>query len=458
MKKFFLLFVFIVLVSFNLSAQTLTPKSKFVLNLDYARFRNDAQTGYLEVYYGFYPSSLTYDLAAGAYHAGVKLRTTIRNNATKAVTVQQQALLPLVVTDTSSASFRYPFTTQAGVAVPFGEYVLEVVAVDSLDATRRDSLNLPVRVNAFAENLSMSDVELCSRVQASSRKSDPFYKNSLEVVPNPSLVFGVATHPMLFNYTELYHLDPAATYTAKYQIVASDGKVVKESSRPRKYGMKHGVEAGSMNVTAVTPGKYAFRLLLLDQSAQEVARAEKIFFVYNPHLQAQAAESPGGVSFDAAQLAGLSGQELTAEFQQAQYLAMPEESKMFAQLESETGKREFLVRFWAAVEAGRLERPPMKRTEYLRRVAYANQNYKAQNKDGWRTDRGRIYILYGEPDQVSRVPGESDTKPYQTWSYFNIERGVDFVFVDRLGNGDFQLVHSTKRGELQDESWQRFLQ
>jgi hypothetical protein len=80
------------------------------------------------------------------------------------------------------------------------------------------------------------------------------------------------------------------------------------------------------------------------------------------------------------------------------------------------------------------------------------------NKEGWRTDRGRVYLLYGEPDHVLRVPSECNSKPYQTWYYYGIEKGVEFVFVDRLGNGDYQLVHSTKRGELQDETWQRYLQ
>lgn len=459
MKKIFLLLVFIALGGIDLAAQTLTPKSQFVLNLDYARFRNDDKTGYLEVYYGFYPNSLTYNLSAGAYQAGVKLSTRLRNSFTDALAVQHHTMLPLAVTDTSGASFRYPFTTQTGFAVPFGEYTLEVVATDSLNSTRRDSINLPISLQSFAEALSVSDLELCSRVQASNQKDTPFYKNSLEVVPNPSLVFGVATHPMLFNYAELYHLDPAITYTAKYQVVASDGNVVKESSRPRKYGMTHGVEAGSMNVTAIVPGKYSFRLLLVDQDAREVVRTEKIFFVYNPHLQAPAAAASGGaVPFDAAQLAGLSGAELTAEFQQARYLATSDEAKMFAQLESDVGKREFLTRFWAEMEAGRSERPPMKRTEYLRRIAHANQNYKVQIKEGWRTDRGRVYILYGEPDQITREAGGAGAKPYQTWSYFNIEKGVEFVFIDRLGNSDYQLVHSTKRGELQDEGWERFLQ
>ncbi len=130
---------------------------------------------------------------------------------------------------------------------------------------------------------------------------------------------------------------------------------------------------------------------------------------------------------------------------------------MYAQIQTEGGKREFLADFWSKVESGRLDRPPMKRVEYLRRVAAANQQYKAFSKDGWRTDRGRIFILYGEPDHVARATGDAATRPYVTWVYYGIEKGVEFVFVDRYGSSDYQLVHSTKRGELQDEDWERYL-
>ena len=79
-------------------------------------------------------------------------------------------------------------------------------------------------------------------------------------------------------------------------------------------------------------------------------------------------------------------------------------------------------------------------------------------KEGWQTDRGRVYLLYAEPDEVERFPNQGDSKPYEIWQYNQIESGVIFVFIDRTGLGDYTLVHSTKRGELQDESWQQHLQ
>lgn len=456
MKKHLLSVVLVALLSNHLPAQNLTPNGAFVLNVDYARFRNDAQSSYLELYYGFYPNLLSYVTAGGNYVAGIKVHTKLVRTATQAVLMDKKMFLPVVISDTASAAYRFPFTTQSGFVVPHGEYMLEVVAMDSLALTRRDSLVLAVSMQPYAESLAISDIEMCSKLQASDKKDDLFYKNGLEVVPNPALVFGVATHPVLFNYAELYNLNPAATYTAKSQLINAEGQTVKETTRQRQYGVKHGIEAGSMNVAAVMPGKYTYRLLILDDNAQELARQEKKLFVYNPHLKPPAT-TPVASSFQAAALSGLTAAEMDVEFQQAKYVAKGDEIKMYAQIQTESGKREFLADFWSKVEAGRLERPPIKRVEYLRRVTIANQTYKTFQKDGWRTDRGRIFILYGEPDQVVRASGDAASRPYQTWLYYGIEKGVEFVFVDRVGSGDYQMVHSTKRGEIQDEDWQRYL-
>jgi hypothetical protein len=79
-------------------------------------------------------------------------------------------------------------------------------------------------------------------------------------------------------------------------------------------------------------------------------------------------------------------------------------------------------------------------------------------REGWLTDRGRIYLVYAEPDEIERFPNSSGSKPYEIWHYNQIESGVIFVFIDRSGFGDYSLVNSTKRGEIQDDSWQQYLQ
>ena len=124
------------------------------------------------------------------------------------------------------------------------------------------------------------------------------------------------------------------------------------------------------------------------------------------------------------------------------------------QLKFPEAKRKFLQDFWARTEAGSGFGPSPMRSEFLRRVSLANERYSRLRKEGWRTDRGRVLIVYGEPDQIQRYPSEVQSKPYQIWLYFQIEGGVEFVFVDKTGFGDYELVHSTKRGELRDDDWQ----
>ncbi|OPZ67292.1 MAG: hypothetical protein BWY83_02647 [bacterium ADurb.Bin478] len=69
-----------------------------------------------------------------------------------------------------------------------------------------------------------------------------------------------------------------------------------------------------------------------------------------------------------------------------------------------------------------------------------------------------IHLRYGKPSDIERHSVGKDTKPYEIWHYENIENGVIFVFVDRSGFNQYELIHSTKRGELYDPNYQRLLQ
>lgn len=455
MKRGFVFFSMLAMGFISISVgQQIVPKTSFVLNLDYAQFRNDDSSSYLEIYYGFYSRLLTYQKVDTLFEGLVKLSTKIRNKATGELVVNDVSPLRIVLKDTSDGSYSSARIAQVGYAMPFGEYTLEVMASDSLSQSRRDSIKLTVSLKSFGTTPTSSDVQLCSSIKNSNKKTDPFYKNSLEAVPNPTLLFGVVSHPMMFSYSELYNLDPERTYKLSTQIVGQDGKIAKETSKSRKYGVKHAVEAGMLNVSSVQSGKYRIRLVLEDEGGSSRTLTEKPFFIYNPHVQTT---QPAAAALKASELAGLTAAELGDEFRQAQYVATDQEIKTFSQVTTAEGRREFLSKFWVEVEAGRLGRPAITRMAYLQRVSLANQRYRALSREGWRTDRGRILILYSEPDEIERFPSSDESKPYEIWHYYSIENGVQFVFVDRSGFGDYALVHSTKRGELQDESWQRFL-
>ncbi len=75
--------------------------------------------------------------------------------------------------------------------------------------------------------------------------------------------------------------------------------------------------------------------------------------------------------------------------------------------------------------------------EYYYRIAYANRQY-GNFGEGWRTDRGQVMVLFGEPDHVERHPYNFEVKPYEVWYYYQL--GRRFIFIDETGVGDYQLL------------------
>jgi len=91
-------------------------------------------------------------------------------------------------------------------------------------------------------------------------------------------------------------------------------------------------------------------------------------------------------------------------------------------------------------------------------MTYVNSQFSIGLKRGWQTDRGRILITYGPPDQYVRDPFERGMKPHEEWHYHNLQGGVVFVFADLNGFQDYRLIHSTHQSELQNYNWKSRVQ
>lgn len=450
------LIMMLVLAAGAISAQEkILPTSSFVVNFDYARFKNDDSTQYVEMYIACFPHLVTLEMTEAGFKGLVKVGLRLTDKGTGALALNNQSLIPIVVKDTADAAYRTTLIAQMGYVVPAGSYNLHVTAVDSFAAARRDTFSLSLDVVPTTGAIGISDVELCTNIARSADKSDPFYKNSHEVVPNPTLLFGAANYPVIFHYLELYNLNKEETYTVKTILADGAGKPLQESTRKRKFGVENAVDVGTTNATKLTSGKYLFQIVVLSASAEPLVRTEKEFYVYNPQMLQEAVSD---AAMAETELSGLTSEELAQEFETARYLATQQELATFAKITSLEGRREFLAKFWSEAAKGKLGFGPIERRDYIARVKRANERYRALSREGWRTDRGRVYILYAEPDEIDRRPSSEGGKPHEIWSYYRIENGVVFVFIDRTGFGDYALVHSTKRGELRDDNWERLLQ
>jgi GWxTD domain-containing protein len=99
------------------------------------------------------------------------------------------------------------------------------------------------------------------------------------------------------------------------------------------------------------------------------------------------------------------------------------------------------------------------REEFYGRLQYANERYAVRSMEGWETDRGRTVIKFGSPSAIEPHLYDRGFKPYEVWQYNNIpgEGQAIFVFADRDGFGEFEMIHSTVAGERKLANWQEEL-
>ena len=137
------------------------------------------------------------------------------------------------------------------------------------------------------------------------------------------------------------------------------------------------------------------------------------------------------------------------------YIISDQERAAFKQLSNDEERDNFIEQFW-------LRRDPTPDTEeneykeeHYRRIAYANEHFAA-GIPGWKTDRGRMYIMYGPADEIDSHPsggsyerpmeeggGETSTFPFETWRYRYIEgigQEIIMEFVDTCMCGDYHMT------------------
>lgn len=123
------------------------------------------------------------------------------------------------------------------------------------------------------------------------------------------------------------------------------------------------------------------------------------------------------------------------------YMANPEELSYIEETENRREKTSRFVDFWKKRDPNPADEFNPIFNEYYNRVAYANENFTTYSMEGWRSDRGMVFIILGIPNNIDRHPFEYYSKPYEVWQYYDLNRS--FIFIDYSGFGDYRLSPDT---------------
>lgn len=217
------------------------------------------------------------------------------------------------------------------------------------------------------------------------------------------------------------------------------------------------VKVGFINLNKYPTGIYNLVLNLLDEKNNPISNSTKKFYFYNPNIENEELAKSISKNYISSEFVTLNEEECDKNFEYSKYIATPKEIDLYKTLNNLESKQKFLFEFWQKRDLEPITPQNEYKEIYLERANFVNSNYGNKFKEGYKSDRGRIYLLYGKPDRIDNFTNESTLKPYQIWHYEGIEGGVYFIFGDIMGISDLELLHSTKRGEVYDLNWQNRL-
>lgn len=450
----YLLFIVFVLITV-IQAQT-----ELGFEFDYARFKYDTNSVYMEFYYELNPTGMSIQSTNLGELSEAIVHIEMKNIDVDTFFINKDWKISHFAKNQNEEQLK-SYTGVIGFVVPKGNYSLLVNAYDSRNPSFHKTIREKILVSPFKDDkYSISDIQIATNIKKDGVDTNSiFYKNTLEVIPNPSMIC-TDKMPVLFYYAELYNLkleNPDANFKLHKILFNSVGTKVYEQVRTIKQSPNSFVEIGAINLSKYPTDSYNLVLSLVDSKTNQAYVSAKRFYFYNTKFADTLSKNIVNRGMLGSEFAIYDNNECDKMFSQIKYIATQKEIDQYKKLDSLNAKREFLYNFWKQRDPDPSTPVNEFKEDYMKRVEYANKNFGLYTKEGYLTDRGRVYLMYGEPDQRDFYPSESNMKPYEVWFYNQIEGGVTFIFGDVTGFGNYELLHSTKRGEVKDEYWQRRL-
>jgi GWxTD domain-containing protein len=387
---------------------------------DWSAFRAGGDSSRVEFFYAIPYNELAYVQTDSGLMAVFSVRlelTGLDNGFSRDGTIFKRARI---------RNFQEAFAAQRSfvdafsVTAPPGKYrfrmtIAETSSTGGSEGARGDTFTL----RGFGDGLALSSLQIGSSVDTTTGS----------VIPNPTHWFPDQGIEALYVYYEAYNVSPKGDSYVVTAAIMSDragrpDTLVRTTPLARP---KHGTRAAyalGVSLPGVKAGAYTLGLMVTDPAAGQSVSASRDFVLGSVAPEAGAeTEAPDTLS------------PLERKYyDQIQFLATPNQMAYYKSL-SEPGKRAYLAKFWGVRNL----------KEFSRRMETADQKYRLPKVPGYDTDRGRIYVKYGEPDAVEQKVIETETRPREYWHYYGT--GYVFVFIDIRQDGNYRLAWTNAKGE-----------
>lgn len=435
----------------------------------FALFQPSQDSTYLDLYWEVFPASLRYKKDS-AGRLQTRIHTQIRVTADSGV-VHEESFYLLTKPFLPQQEAAPRILNQVQIPLGKGRFKVELFLAEDGRAGSRFYYQDTLRV--AVANPQYSTLELLDTFFESSLPS-PFLRHGFQCLPR-ALNFYDEGQQQVHSYAELYRTNtlPADVFPLRQLCYISREKQGRDLGVMQADTIRSPAAAlvfrNSLSTASLPTGNYWLNLSLRTAAGVELATASCFFQTINAHPIAgkgiEVLDSAEARTVTEAHLLDL-GKTFIAKYNMAQLRAILKMLRPAATGSEAAAINGFLakpddlyMRYFIYNHFSLLNpKDPDKAWEaFTNEVREVNRLFGSGGTPGFETDRGIIWLRYGKPDEIVRVPNESGALPYEIWRYNPNSKmhgpGLFLFYSPGSMASDFRLLHSTVLGETQNPDW-----
>ena len=354
-------------------------------------------------------------------------------------------------------------------SVDNGQYVLELVVTDNANPEKKSTHSEKITVLMNREKkIYNSDVQILESFTKSTTQS-VLTKNGYDLIPYNINYFPKTQNALKF-YMETYNLDTVIGKSSKFvysYYIENNENLQKQmglSGFQKQNANKINPLLAQFDITHLSSGNYNLVIEVKD-SLNKIQSQKKWFFQRQSDARAIAINENSNFKTLEEFFNSVQSTDSLKQFVECLWPVSSFKERDWQQTQLQRKEpnlmRSYLVGYWKEQAADTTD-PLQLWYTYYKQVLETNALLKCGKQKGYYTDRGRVYLQYGKPDQRNQVNNDADTYPYEIWQYYRIyDRATKrffsnkkFVFANfEISDDCYKLIHSEVRGELYDERW-----
>lgn len=455
MKKIAILFLIL-----SLATSAMAQEKSIRAYLSYAAFAVPDDLAFIETYLAIEGSSVVFkEIEKGSFQATIDVTIIFTSNDTIRDFAKYELNSP-VVNDLNRTNFG--IIDQQRFSLPNGNYTMEVLLADQNNPeVPAFSTTEMITLDFKQDEVQLSAIQLIEGFEKS-QKNSIITKNDFDLLPLVYAFYPESAQKLSF-YTEIYNTSIALGSEGKFMVnyfIESFENLRRMQDfffRRRFDAQKVNVVLASLDITQLPSGNYNLVVEVRD-AANKLITENRVFFQ----------RSNPSVRFNLGDIASVSiGNTFVSNYTHADTLRdyllslaaiSTEVERDYAFGLAKTADiltmQRYFFNFW---QNRNIDNPEGEWLAYQQEVKKVNHTFSTLIKKGYATDRGRVYLKYGPPDQMVKNYSEPSAYPYEIWHYYTLgrQRNKRFVFVTKdIVTNDFVQVHSDAIGELSNYRWQ----